>query len=95
MNLLACPPPQTHTHTRTCKLFWVAKRKKGNKGKKEFQGRTIKDLSTRSKRHPFSHFRVSRIQRFFLLDNHDDQQYFSLLHGSSTLKLILPALLEE
>ena len=73
----ACPP--THTHT----LFCVAKRKKGSKEKKRksFKAETIKRLSPRSKYYCFSHSRESRIQK-----------YFSLFHGSSTLKSISPTL---
>ena len=48
--------------------FCVAKRKKGNKGKKEtFKAETIKRLSLMSKCHCFSHSRASRIQKFFLV----------------------------
>ena len=71
-------------------LFCIAKRKKGNKGKKRkgFKAETIKKLSPKSKYYCFNRSRASRIRKFFLLDNHGGQQYFSVFHGFPTLKFI-------
>ena len=42
MNLLACPPPQTHTHTHM-QTFLGSKKKKGEtKGKKSFKAELLK-----------------------------------------------------
>ena len=64
-------------------LFFVAKRKKGDKGnkKKGFKAETITRLSPRSKYYCFNHSRVSKIRNFFLLANHGGRQYFSVFHN--------------
>ena len=64
-------------------FFFVAKRKKGDKGnkKKGFKAETITRLSPRSKYYCFNHSRVSRIRNFFLLANHGGRQYFSVFHN--------------
>ena len=80
-------------------LFCVAKRKKGDKGKRQkrkgFKWKTFKRLSPRSKYYCFSHSRASRIQKFFLSTNHSGQQYFSVFHCPPFLKSIKPALLKN
>ena len=78
-----CPP-----------TFGVAKRKKGNKGKKRnsFKADTIKRLSQRSKCYCFSNSRASRNIEFSLSTNYGGRQHFLVFHGSSTLKSISPVL---
>ena len=75
-------------------LLLRSKKKKGKPRKKRtiFKAETIERLSPRSKYYCFSHSRVSRIQNIFLSVNHCGRQYFSVFHGLSTLKSILPAL---
>ena len=86
-------PPHAHTHTHT--LFYIAKTKMVNKGKKSFRKEAIKRLSLRSKCYCFSHFRASRIQQLFLSANYSYQQYFSLFDSPSTLKSISSTLLNQ
>ena len=62
-----------------------SKKKKRKTGKKERH-------SPKSKCYCFSHSRASRLETYFLSANHGGQQYFSVFHGPSTLKSILPAL---
>ena len=63
-------PPPTHPH------FFPEQKKETNEKKKEFQGRYIKMLSSRSKWNCFNHSRASRIYNFFMSVNHGDRQYF-------------------
>ena len=69
------------------KKKWMQRKKR-----KGFKAETIKRLSPRLKCYCFSHSRASIIQNFFMLANNGGRQYFSVLHGPSTLKSILPAL---
>lgn len=62
------------------------------KKRKSFKGETIKKLPPLSKCYCFTQFRASRIQKNFLSANHGGWQYFSVFHGHSTFKPILPAL---
>ena len=80
--------PCPHPH------FLCSKKKKGKqrKPRNTFKSDTIKRLSLRSKLYCLSHSRASRIQTFFLSDNHGGRQYFSVFHGPSTLKSISPTL---
>ena len=59
---------------------------------KGFKAEIIKRPSSTSKCFCLSHSRASRFQKFFLSVNYGDLQYFSVSHGPSTLKSILPAL---
>ena len=79
---------------RATPLFCVAKRKKGDKGKKEraskqkllkgcHQGENIIILAI------LEHLEFEK----FLSANHGGRQYFSVFHGLPTLKSISPALL--
>ena len=72
--------------------FLRSKKKKWKqRGKKGFKTETIKSLSPTLKCYCFSHSRACRIQKRFLWANHG-WQYFSVFHGSFTLKSISPAL---
>ena len=69
-------------------LFCIAKRKKGDKGKKDriskqilLKGMVKILLSPRSKYYCFSHSRASRIRKFFLSANHVGLQYISVFYG--------------
>lgn len=64
-------------------LFCVAKRKRGNKGKKEqsFKEETIERLSLRSKYYYFRHSRASKIEKSFFLVNYGGRKYFSVFHA--------------
>ena len=69
-------------------LFFVVKRKSGEKGKKE---RVSKQKLLKGC-HQGQNVDVSAIQKFFLSANHGGRHYFSVFHGPSTLKSILQAL---
>ena len=83
-------PHSPHTNI----LFWVAKRKEGNKEKKErvskqkllkdcHQGQNVTILAI-----------LERLElKIFSRRPTCGRQYFSVFHGLSTLKSILPALL--
>ena len=63
-----CPPPRPP-------LFCVAKRKKGDKDKKErVSKQKLLNGSHQSQNISFSHSRASRIQKFFLSPNHGGWQ---------------------
>ena len=67
--------------------FSCGKNKKGKqrKNRKSFKAETIKRLSPRSKCYCFSNFYCFILERL-------EFKYFSVFHGPSTLKPILPAL---
>ena len=77
--------------------FLRSKKKKGRQRekRKSFKAEAIKRLSPRLKYYCFNHSGASRIRKFFLSANHGGRQYFSVFHGSSTLKSISPALIKE
>ena len=68
------------------------KKKENQMEQKVFKAEIIKRPSPTLKCFCLSPSRASRFQKFFLSVNYGDLQYFSVSHGPSSLKSILPAL---
>ena len=88
--------PATPTGAGSHAAFLRSKKKKGRqrKKRKSLKAETIKRLSPRSKYYCFSHFRASRIRKFFFSANHGGRQYFSVFHGQFEIHFAGPVIVK-